>query len=168
MHYDRKVAQKLGDTTALNAVNKPQPQRVTEAVAHSEATPTAVSKPAPAPVSQTQTTPVAQTTSTQPKTSEQKPKADTMNINGIDVVVMKSEKPKTAQFDTIVAVIPSPEKIQGKNVFVLNPYSVPFKAAYYPYTSRPTYENNKTKFIIAKAGDTYKSLAASMQLLYQE
>ena len=58
----------------------------------------------------------------------------------------------------------TPEKVHGKNVFTLNPYSVPYKSAYYPYTSRPAYENNKTKFIIAKAGDTYKKLAAALQL----
>ncbi len=169
MHYDRKVAQKMGDTTALNAMSKPQPQRIDENPLDNMVRPKAENAPQtrPAPVPETTPAPKTQaapTTTEQPATSVQKSKADTMNVNGIDVVVMKSDKPKEVKYDTIVATIPSPEKVQGKNIFVLNPYSVPFKAAYYPYTSRPTYENNKTKFIIAKAGDTYKSLAAALQL----
>ena len=58
----------------------------------------------------------------------------------------------------------TPEKVDGINVFVLDPYSIPYKSAYYPYTSRPVYENNKTKFILARPGDTYQKLAASLQL----
>ena len=167
MHYDRKVAQKMGDTTALNAMSKPQPQRIDENpldnMARPKAEPAAQTRPTPVPAPVPTATPQPQTTpapATQPTTAN----ADTMKVNGIDVVVMKSDKPKEVKYDTIVATIPNPEKVQGKNIFVLNPYSVPFKAAYYPYTSRPTYENNKTKFIIAKAGDTYKSLAAALQL----
>lgn len=169
MHYDRKVAQKMGDTTALNAMSKPQPQRIDENpldnMARPKAEPAAQTRPTPVPAPVPTATPAPQpqtapAPATQPKTTA----ADTMKVNGIDVVVMKSDKPKEAKYDTIVATIPNPEKVQGKNIFVLNPYSVPFKAAYYPYTSRPTYENNKTKFIIAKVGDTYKSLAASLQL----
>lgn len=57
-----------------------------------------------------------------------------------------------------------PEKVNGLNIFVLDPYAVPFKSAYYPYTSRPVYENNKTKFILARAGDTYQKLAAALQM----
>ena len=87
-----------------------------------------------------------------------------MEVNGIQVIVNKSDKPKQPKMDTIVHSVPEPEKVQGKNVFVLNPYAVPYKSAYYPYTSRPVYENNKTKFLIARKGDTYKSLATSMQL----
>ena len=54
--------------------------------------------------------------------------------------------------------------MDGLNIFVLDPYSIPYKSAYYPYTSRPVYENNKTKFILARPGDTYQKLAASLQL----
>jgi LysM repeat protein len=61
-------------------------------------------------------------------------------------------------------VTKQPEKVNGLNVFVLDPYSIPYKSAYYPYTSRPVYENNKTKFILARPGDTYQKLAAALQL----
>lgn len=169
MHYDRKVAQKMGDTTALNAMSKPQPQRIDENpldnMARPKAEPAAQTRPTPVPAPVPTATPAPQPQTTPaPATQPTTANADTMKVNGIDVVVMKSDKPKEVKYDTIVATIPNPEKVQGKNIFVLNPYSVPFKAAYYPYTSRPTYENNKTKFIIAKAGDTYKSLAAALQL----
>lgn len=169
MHYDRKVAQKMGDTTALNAMSRPQPQRIDENpldnMARPKAEPAAQTRPTPVPAPVPTATPAPQPQTTPaPATQPTTANADTMKVNGIDVVVMKSDKPKEVKYDTIVATIPNPEKVQGKNIFVLNPYSVPFKAAYYPYTSRPTYENNKTKFIIAKAGDTYKSLAAALQL----
>ena len=93
-----------------------------------------------------------------------------MEVNGIQVIVEKNEKPKkqdqpkeqkqqTAQTSSQL-----PEKVNGLNVFVLDPYSIPYKSAYYPYTSRPVYENNKTKFILARPGDTYQKLAAALQL----
>lgn len=176
MHYDRKVAQKIGDTTALQAMAVPQPERATNTATTSiPYTTTATSEPntiksAQTPADQAAQTQPAAPVASQPTTaaqSQQQPakiKQDTMKVNGIDVIINKKDEPKTVKYDTIVATIPAPEKVQGKNVFVLNPYSVPFKVAYYPYTSRPTYENNKTKFIIAKAGDTYKRLAESLQL----
>lgn len=58
----------------------------------------------------------------------------------------------------------APRTVDNVHVFVLNPSKVPFKQAYYPYTRRAVYENNKTKFLLAKAGDTYASLATSLQL----
>ena len=58
----------------------------------------------------------------------------------------------------------TPRTVDNVNVFVLDPRNVPFKQAYYPYTRRPVYENNKTKFLLAKAGDTYASLASSLQM----
>lgn len=176
MHYDRKVAQKIGDTTALQAMAVPQPERATNTATTSiPYTTTATSEPntiksAQTPADQAAQTQPAAPVASQPTTaaqSQQQPakiKQDTMKVNGIDVIINKKDEPKTVKYDTIVATIPAPEKVQGKNIFVLNPYSVPFKVAYYPYTSRPTYENNKTKFIIAKAGDTYKRLAESLQL----
>ena len=57
-----------------------------------------------------------------------------------------------------------PRVVENVNVFVLDSRNVPFKQAYYPYTKRPVYENNKTKFILAKAGDTNASLAATLQM----
>ena len=171
MHYDRKVALKIGDTTALQAMTAPQPERATNTTMPISYTTTATSQPSTIKSAQTpedqapKTQPVAaQTTPPAQQQPSAKPKQDTLQVNGIDVIVNKKEQPKTVKYDTIVTTLPSPEKVGGKNVFVLDPYSVPFKVAYYPYTSRPTYENNKTKFIIAKAGDTYKKLAESLQL----
>lgn len=172
MHYDRKVALKIGDTTALQAMTAPQPERATNTTTTPISyTTTATSQPSTIKSAQTpedqapKTQPVAaQTTPPAQQQPSAKPKQDTLQVNGIDVIVNKKEQPKTVKYDTIVTTLPTPEKVGGKNVFVLDPYSVPFKVAYYPYTSRPTYENNKTKFIIAKAGDTYKKLAESLQL----
>ena len=189
MHYDRKVAQRMGDTSALASASVPKTNPIVS-------NPTSQASPAkPVEKAEPQTAQPAQreivetipeksletqpakpvqteTVNTKPAKPETKPepaakpKADTMEVNGIQVIVNKSEKPKQPKMDTIVQKVsePEPEKVQGKNVFVLNPYAVPYKSAYYPYTSRPVYENNKTKFLIARKGDTYKSLATSMQL----
>ncbi len=184
MHYDRKVAQKLGDTVALRAVEKPHPER-TGVVAQTETSTPAVQPTAPTTKSVEKPVEVAQpvqpkTESTPkkpietPKTEPQKPlvKTDTMEVNGIQVLVEKKEKPQTqkqAESQIIQQVetqlqTNQPEKVDGINVFVLDPYTIPFKAAYYPYTSRPVYENNKTKFILARPGDTYQKLATALQM----
>lgn len=39
-----------------------------------------------------------------------------------------------------------------------------FKIAYYPYTKRTVYENNKTRFIIAQKGDTYEKIAIEINI----
>ena len=196
MHYDRKVAQKLGDTVALRAVEKPHPER-TGVVAQTEtpipaAQPTTpTTKPVEKPVEtvqpvQPKTDPTPQKPVETPKTEPQKPaetpktetqkpavKTDTMEVNGIQVLVEKTEKPKKPKESQPVqeseqpAAQPQPtqpEKVDGANVFVLDPYSISYKSAYYPYTSRPVFENNKTKFILARPGDTYQKLAASLQM----
>ena len=159
MHYDRKVAQKLGDTTALRAVEKPQPE------------PAVKNEVANKPVEPSKPEPVAEKKSETAKTEAPKQTArkDTMEVNGIEVIVEKPEKKKAEvqqpeQQETPQPQTQQPEKVNGLNVFVLDPYTVPYKSAYYPYTSRPVYENNKTKFILARAGDTYQKLAASLQL----
>ena len=200
MHYDRKVAQKLGDTSALRAVQKPQPERATTptssvaakpAVTTTETAPAAKQEEPKQPAAQPKpetvqpkvetTQPKAETTkpkteTSQPKAETTKPavKSDTMVVNGIEVIVEKPEKKKaetqpqeTKKTEPVAEPqpkAPQPEKVNGLNVFVLDPYTIPYKSAYYPYTSRPVYENNKTKFILARAGDTYQKLAASLQL----
>ena len=184
MHYDRKVAQKLGDTVALRAVEKPHPER-TGVVAQTE-TPIPAAQPTP-PTTKPVEKPVEVAQPVQPKTEStpkkpvetpkaepQKPlvKTDTMEVNGIQVLVEKKEKPQTqkqAEYQIIQQAetqlqTKQPEKVDGINVFVLDPYTIPFKAAYYPYTSRPVYENNKTKFILARPGDTYQKLATALQM----
>jgi hypothetical protein len=184
MHYDRKVAQKMGDTEALKAMDKPQPER-TGVVAHTESqtpvTPAAKPVEKPTEVAQQTVAPKAEPTSRKPvetpKAEPQQPvvKTDTMEVNGIQVLVEKKEKPKPQQTkepqqvqkpeQPVAQTQPTtPEKVDGINVFVLDPYSIPYKSAYYPYTSRPVYENNKTKFILARPGDTYQKLAASLQM----
>lgn len=184
MHYDRKVAQKMGDTMALKAVQKPQPERAEmqqqPAVAQNKPiTPASNPVTKPAEVKKTEPAQPAPAQPEKPKQASNKP--DTMEVNGIQVIVEKNEKPKqTTVAQPSQPAQPSqssqpsqqaedqnskqPEKVNGLNVFVLDPYSVPYKSAYYPYTSRPVYENNKTKFILARAGDTYQKLAASLQM----
>lgn len=198
MHYDRKIAQKLGDTVALRAMKKPQPERVTD-----DDQPLAMNTPTqkPAQVAEpekkTEPQPVIaepkQEPKAEPKTepkTEPKPtiKSDTMEVNGIQVIVEKKDKdiekptakpgeqpkpkqeakpkqePKPEQTSPTPEVTNQPEKVNGLNVFVLDPYAIPYKSAYYPYTSRPVYENNKTKFILARPGDTYQKLATALQL----
>ena len=111
MHYDRKVAQKLGDTLALKAVQKPQPAApatatVTTPVAKSEpvaqvAQPKAEPSQPKAEPSQPKTEPSQpKAEPTQPKQSEPaKPavKSDTMEVNGIEVIVEKPAKKPEAQ-----------------------------------------------------------------------
>jgi hypothetical protein len=204
MHYDRKVAQKLGDTVALRAMQKPQPER-TGVAATQPVTQPAVSQPAtqpeatPKPAETRPAQPVvtetpkrqeaAVTTKPAETASEPAPKTavrtDTMEVNGIQVLVEKPEKRKEQQQTqpaqpqtttpqpqtttpqpqtTTPQPTNQPEKVNGLNVFVLDPYAIPYKSAYYPYTSRPVYENNKTKFILARAGDTYQKLATALQM----
>ena len=205
MHYDRKVAQKLGDTIALHAMKKPQPERIGETSTTVTPVTTPATKPVEKPVEKPleMTQPVAQKAEPvaekpsetnrimetpkqtekpkeKPKTEPQKPvtKTDTMEMNGVQVIVEKNEKPKKQDQPKEQKQQPAqpqqthnhqvstqlPEKVNGHNVFVLDPYAIPYKSAYYPYTSRPVYENNKTKFILARAGDTYQKLAASLQM----
>jgi len=196
MHYDRKVAQKMGDTEALRAMQKPEPERI-GVNEHPSVTPAPkpTTEPAAIPVAtnvepkptvqpkveQVEQAPVAQTPTQEQKPKENpKPKEepkkntakpDTMEVNGIQVIVEKNNKPKeqpklTQEVVKPVAQAsnPMPEKVNGLNVFVLDPYSIPYKSAYYPYTSRPVYENNKTKFILARPGDTYQKLATALQM----
>ena len=186
MHYDRKVAQKLGDTTALRAMQKPQPERATSPTSPVAAKPAVTTtEPAPAVKQEEPKQPAVQpkpetvqpkAENTQPKaeTSKATAKSDTMIVNGIEVIVEKNgkkkaeaqpkETKKTEPEAEPQPKTPMPEKVNGLNVFVLDPYTVPYKSAYYPYTSRPVYENNKTKFILARAGDTYQKLATALQL----
>ena len=169
MHYDRKIAQKMGDTAALQEMNVPKPERVT------------TSSPKTVTTSETQsniqkeTQPQATSTlssSTTPKTEPAKPmetaKPEPENkpakTETQEVVNTTSTVDKTDKDDNVVSKDIAPSKIKGVNYFVLDPYAVPFKSAYFPYSPRPVYENNKTKFIIAKSGDTYKKLAAVLQI----
>ncbi len=160
MHYDRKVAQKMGDTEALNAVQKPQPERVETTQTISNAKP---QQQQPSSESYINAKPQESyiSTKSEPK-SEAKPKQEEPKQ-----VKQEPAQPKVKEEPQQTAVAPAtkqPEKVNGLNVFVLDPYAVPFKSAYYPYTSRPVYENNKTKFILARAGDTYQKLASALQM----
>ena len=110
MHYDRKVAQKLGDTTALKAVQKPQPERAEAAPVAPAATKPAVapSEPAPKPeaskpVEQLKQEPIVEKKNEPAKTETPKPaaKSDTMEVNGIQVIVEKPEKKKTRSSERV-------------------------------------------------------------------
>lgn len=177
MHYDRKVAQKMGDTTALRAVQKPQPERTEQPKVAEPVKPVAqemgVKQPEPSKKVEPANAEVKQP-APEKKTEAKKAgaKADTMEVNGIQVIVEKNDNPKRQTTEPSqqpaqqepAPIAKAPEKVNGLNVFVLDPYAVPYKSAYYPYTSRPVYENNKTKFILARAGDTYQKLASAMQM----
>ena len=47
-------------------------------------------------------------------------------------------------------------------IFKPNPRN--YEEAYFPYIQRPVYINNKTKFIIAQAGDTYNKIANKINI----
>lgn len=81
------------------------------------------------------------------------PKAEPLQPITPTATITKDVVPKTI-----------PRLVDNVNVFVLQNKDVPFKQAYHPNTKRPVYENNKTKFIIASYGDTYASLATSLQM----
>lgn len=169
MHYDRKVAQKLGDTTALKKVNAPAPEMVTEA-------PKAAPAPKPTPPVATPATPAVtekpqpkpEAPKTEPKPVEKPAQPEPIKKEPVATTTPKTTNPPTtgvsSETEPYPTTLPKAASVEGKNVFILDPYSVPFKQAYYPYTSRPVYENNKTRFILAKRGDTYARLAASMQM----
>lgn len=119
---------------------------VTEKVA------TVPQEPAPEPVAQPQPTKIASSETKIHVTEQPAPDAD-------NVKEAPTQEAVKADFPTT-----KPRVVDNVHVFVLDTRDVPFKQAYYPYTKRPVYENNKTKFLIAKAGDTYASLATSLQL----
>ena len=86
MHYDRKVAQKMGDTMALKAVQKPQPERAEmpqqPAVAQNKPiTPASNPVTKPAEVKKTEPAQPAPAQPEKPKQASNKP--DTMEVNGI-------------------------------------------------------------------------------------
>lgn len=161
MHYDRKVAQKLGDTVALKLIQKPQPERVTTENTHKVAETKTITenKPEEKPVTKTVSQPVEQS---QPKTEPVTKPVEKPKETVVTETKPVQQPASNAQSQPQVSKLP--EKVNGLNVFVLDPYAVPYKSAYYPYTSRPVYENNKTKFILARPGDTYQKLAASLQM----
>lgn len=139
VHYDRKVATKIGDTSALKATPPPVTAKIEE-----PDVPRAETKPA------TLTTTI-----------------DTPKVNSSQTTVKKDIEKEIRLDTTVHAVVKSKPK-STNHIFTIDPAKVPFRSAYYSYTDRPVYENNKTKFILAKAGDTYKDLAASMLLNEKE
>lgn len=155
--FDRKVIAKIGIEKPAAPIEQVDSDVVETAPVQTEtkpvevATPSAPVEPAPAPKAKE---PEVETTT--PQTSGR----DVTEALSQEVGVVAPEQPKEEPAPTT----PAAQNVDGVNYFVLNPYDVPFKQAYYPYTSRKVYENNKTKFIIAKKGDTYAKLAASMQL----
>lgn len=83
---------------------------------------------------------------------------------------IKKEEPKVSENVKAVETKPATSSVRNDvsrypvNIFILDPQDVPYKQAYHPATKRPVYENNKTKFLIARQGDTYASLAETLQL----
>ena len=153
MHYDRKVAQKMGDTEALKEVQKPKPERYDSKEEKKQVTQESYISAKPEPKVEQKPEPEPERKIT--KNTETKPITQTVQVQ---------ESTKNQEISNSQTSEQLPEKVNGLNVFVLDPYSVPYKSASYPYTSRTVYENNKTKFILARAGDTYQKLAAALQL----
>jgi len=142
--YDRKVAAQIEPEKPVASAVKEQPVEVKTEPVKVETEPVTESEPE-------NTAPVAQ-----PATGR-----DVNDVLVQEVGITRTNEPSKTEVEPD---LPKATKVEGSNYFTLNPYDVPFKTAYYPYTSRKVYENNKTKFIIAKQGDTYAKLAAAMQL----
>lgn len=53
---------------------------------------------------------------------------------------------------------------QETSLSVFKPDPQSYKETYFPYVKRPVYENNKTKFLIAKEKDTYAKIALETNL----
>lgn len=156
MHYDRKVAMKLGDTAALQEMNVPKPDRIVNVETPAQTQPAV--QPKAEPVKPVEETKLPKTES--PAKEESVAKED----KTVEAAKLQVEQTNDKQETIEKNVQVKPEKIAGVNYFVVDPYNVPFKSAYFPYSPRPVYENNKTKFIIAKSGDTYKKLASILQI----
>lgn len=169
--FDRKVIQKMGvENPAPVAVKSEPVAEATASVTTENVTAEVKTDPVQVETSpaKVETTPIQTTPEPSSKADESVPKSTVSQTTDKDVTevlteevgVTATEQPKEEPSQAT----PTAHNVEGVNYFVLNPYDVPFKQAYYPYTSRKVYENNKTKFIIAKKGDTYAKLAASMQL----
>lgn len=155
--FDRKVIAKMGMEKPAVTIEHVDSDISDTAPVQTETesvkveTPSAPVEPAPAP----------ETNEPEEETAIQQTSGrDVTEVLSEEVGVDATEQPKEEPAPTT----PAAQNVDGVNYFVLNPYDVPYKQAYYPYTSRKVYENNKTKFIIAKQGDTYAKLATSMQL----
>lgn len=164
MHYDRKVAMKLGDTAALQEMNVPKPDRIVNVETPAQTQPAV--QPNAEPKAEPKTEPVKPVEETKlPKTeSPAKEESVAKEDKTVEAAKLQVEQTNDKQETIEKNVQVKPEKIAGVNYFVVDPYNVPFKSAYFPYSPRPVYENNKTKFIIAKSGDTYKKLASILQI----
>ncbi|MCQ2291960.1 MAG: glucosaminidase domain-containing protein [Bacteroidales bacterium] len=164
MHYDRKVAMKLGDTAALQEMNVPKPDRIVNVETPAQTQPAV--QPKAEPKAEPKTEPVKPVEETKlPKTeSPAKEESVAKEDKTVEAAKLQVEQTNDKQETIEKNVQVKPEKIAGVNYFVVDPYNVPFKSAYFPYSPRPVYENNKTKFIIAKSGDTYKKLASILQI----
>lgn len=164
MHYDRKVAMKLGDTAALQEMNVPKPDRIVNVETPAQTQPAV--QPKAEPKAEPKTEPVKPVEETKlPKTESPAKEESVAKVDKtVEAAKLQVEQTNDKQETIEKNVQVKPEKIAGVNYFVVDPYNVPFKSAYFPYSPRPVYENNKTKFIIAKSGDTYKKLASILQI----
>lgn len=87
--------------------------------------------------------------------------------SGIEVVMHKQPKPKSnpavqeCKRDSVAVIV---EKVDpALAVFTAKEFE--YKPVYSPYAKRNVYENNKIKFVLAKQGDTYKSIAEELKTM---
>jgi len=60
--------------------------------------------------------------------------------------------------------LPAPKQTTPVTQTIFTATENDFRQIYYPYSNRPVYENNKTSFVIAKAGDTFAKIARETKL----
>ena len=96
------------------------------------------------------------------KSNDEVIKRDTLIESGIEVIIERKVKPQSACKKDSVAVVETGEQPVEAKVFTAK--EMEYKPAYYPYTSRTVYLNNKIKFIIAQKGDTYEKIGKDVQI----
>jgi len=96
------------------------------------------------------------------KSNDEVIKRDTMIESGIEVIIERKVKPQAACKKDSVAIVETSEQSVEAKVFTAK--EMEYKPAYYPYTSRTVYLNNKIKFIIAQKGDTYEKIGQDVQI----
>lgn len=142
------------------AVAEPQPQPKTEPVVETKPIESQPVKTEPAQPSKSEKNKekANKAKDSEPEMVQQKKyqngvEPDTV-INGIEVYIQRGKKP---------AAEAGNKPIINMNVFTAKPNE--YKISYFPYTKRDVYENNKTKFVIAKKGETYAKIAKETQLM---
>lgn len=102
------------------------------------------------------------------KKREERPmKIDTIIESGIEVLIMNPKKDSPVVEKKECPTVGEVQVVQEKktvNAKVFKAKDFEYLPASFSYTTRPVYENNKVKFIIAKEGDTFAKIGKEIQI----